>query len=83
VCFSDRRVGARRVTTQLLESAAGLLIGVAAALLVLSDVPGVSGLIFVAACAAYIVVRQFLLRLRAERREYSWRRSRHIAGERS
>lgn len=75
VWSSDRRVGARRVPTQLFESAAGLLIGVVAALLVLSDVPGVSGLIFVAAFAAYIVVRQMLLRLRAERREYSWRRS--------
>jgi hypothetical protein len=29
----------------------------------------------VAAFAAYIVVRQLLLRLRAERREYLWRRS--------
>lgn len=75
VWSSDRRVGARRVPTQLLESGAGLLIGVAAALLVLFDAPGVSGLIFVAAFAAYIVVRQLLLRLRAERREYSWRRS--------
>ena len=83
VWSSDRRVGARRVPSQLLESAAGLLIGVAAALLVLFDVRGVSGLIFVAAFAAYIVVRQFLLRLRAERREYSWRRSRLSSAERS
>lgn len=75
VWSSDRRIGARRVPTQLLESAAGLLIGSVAALLVLLDVPGVSGLVFVAAFAAYIVVRQFLLRLRAERREFSWRRS--------
>ncbi|MDO8483705.1 MAG: prolipoprotein diacylglyceryl transferase, partial [Candidatus Limnocylindrales bacterium] len=75
VWSSDRRVGARRGPTQLLESAAGLLIGVAAALLVLNEVPGVGGVVFVAMFVAYIVVRQFLLRLRAERREYSWRRS--------
>ena len=72
---SDRRIGARRIPAQLLESAAGLLIGVVAALLVLSDAPGVDGLIFVAAFGAYILVRQLLLRLRAERREYSWRRN--------
>jgi phosphatidylglycerol:prolipoprotein diacylglycerol transferase len=83
VWSSDRRVGARRIPTQLLESAAGLLIGVVAAPLVLFDVPGVSGLIFVAAFAAYIVVRQLLLRLRAERREYSWQRSGLVSGERS
>ena len=72
---SDRRTGARRIPAQLLESAAGLLIGVVAALLVLGHAPGVDGLIFVAAIGAYIVVRQLLLRLRAERREYSWRRN--------
>ena len=83
VWSSDRRVGARRVPTQLLESAAGLLIGVAAVLLVLFEVPGVSGLVFVATMAGYIAVRQMLLRLRAERREYSWRRSRSVFGERS
>jgi len=35
------------------------------------------------AIVAYVVARQFLLRLRAERREYSWRRSGHAARERS
>lgn len=74
VWSSDRRVGARRIPTQLLESAAGLLIGFVAALLILLDVPGASGLVFVAALAAYFAVRQMLLRLRAERREFSWRR---------
>lgn len=83
VWSSDRRVGARRIPAQLLESAAGLLIGVAAALLVLGDVPFVDGLIFVAAIGAYILVRQLLLRLRADRREYSWRRSRLVSRERS
>ncbi len=75
VWSSDRRIGARRIPAQLLESAAGLLIGVVAALLVLGDAPVIDGLVFVAALGAYILVRQFLLRVRAEAREYSWRRS--------
>ncbi len=75
VWSSDRRVGARRIPTQLLESATGLLIGIASALLVLDHAPTGPGLIFVAAFGTYIAVRQFLLRLRAEPRKYSWRRS--------
>ena len=66
VWSSDRRVGARRIPTQLLESAAGLLIGVASLLLVLRYAPAFDGTIFVATFAAYVLVRQFLLRLRAE-----------------
>ncbi len=83
VWSSDRRVGARRIPTQLLESGAGLLIGVATTSLVLGDVLAVDGVVFVAAFVAYVLVRQFLLRLRAERREYSWRRSSLVVGERS
>ncbi|MDQ6794284.1 MAG: prolipoprotein diacylglyceryl transferase [Chloroflexota bacterium] len=75
VWSSDRRIGARRVPSQLLESAAGLIIGVVASALVLANVPGVSGLVFAATIAVYVVIRQFLLRVRAERREFSWRRS--------
>lgn len=66
VWSSDRRVGARRIPTQLLESGIGLLIGAAALLLVLADPTGLEGLIFVASVAAYVLVRQLLLRLRAE-----------------
>ena len=80
---SDRRIGARRVPTQLLESGAGLAIGVAAATLVLGHAVGFEGGVFVAASAAYMVVRQVLLRLRADRREFSWRRSPTVAGERA
>lgn len=80
---SDQRVGARRIPAQLLESAAGCSIGLASALLILGDVPTVPGLVFVGASGAYILVRQFLLRLRAERREYSWRRSRLVTEQRS
>jgi phosphatidylglycerol:prolipoprotein diacylglycerol transferase len=71
---SDRRIGARRIPAQLLESATGLLIGGAAALLVVADVAPFSGALFVGAFALYLLARQALLRVRAERREYSWRR---------
>ena len=83
VWSSDRRVGAHRIPAQLLESAAGLLIGVAAAMLALDAATGIDGLVFAASFGAYIVVRQLLLRLRAERREYSWRRSHLVPGERT
>jgi phosphatidylglycerol:prolipoprotein diacylglycerol transferase len=79
----DHRVGARRIPTQLLESAAGLLIGAAAGLVVLGDVARPQGVVFVAAVVAYFLVRQGLLRLRAERRDYLWRRSGLVSGERS
>lgn len=67
VWSSDRRVGARRIPTQLLESAAGLLIGAVAFRLVIG-LPSTSGAVFVAAVAAYVLIRQFLLRLRVELR---------------
>jgi phosphatidylglycerol:prolipoprotein diacylglycerol transferase len=76
VWSSDRHVGARRVPAQLIESGAGLLIGVGSILAVLSGAARLSGLTFVAAFGAYLIVRQLLLRLRAERREYSWQRAR-------
>lgn len=77
----DRRIGARRVPTQLLESISGLLIGVVAWLLVLSDALSIQGVVFVAAVVVYFLVRQILLRLRAERRDYLWRRSAVVSGE--
>ena len=80
---SDRRIGARRIPTQLLESISGLLIGIAATVIVFQSAMPVPGLAFVATIASYFVVRQFLLRLRAERRDYSWRRSEQVARERS
>lgn len=63
---SDRRVGARRIPTQLLESAAGLLIGVAALAVMLAGPAGVEGATFAAAAAAYVLLRQLIIRLRAE-----------------
>lgn len=71
----DRRIGARRIPTQLLESAAGLLIGSVAGLLVVNDAIPIQGAVFVAAIVAYFLARQMLLRLRAERRDYLWQRS--------
>lgn len=67
VWSSDQRVGARRRPTQLLESALALSLGVGTLALVLSHGPG-GGAIFVAGVAAYTLVRQGILRLRAERR---------------
>jgi phosphatidylglycerol:prolipoprotein diacylglycerol transferase len=66
VWSSDRRIGARRIPTQLLESAAGLLIGGASLLLALGDPPKFGGGVFLASLAAYVLARQLLLRLRAE-----------------
>ena len=74
VWSSDRRIGARRIPAQLMESAAGLVIGFAAALLVLGHPAHMSGAVFVGGLAVYFIVRQALLRVRAERREFSWRR---------
>ena len=64
---SDRRLAARRIPTQLIEAGFGLLIGTASLWLVTRGIlPG--GLTFATAFVAYAVVRQALLRLRAERR---------------
>lgn len=80
VWSSDRRIGARRIPTQLLESASGLLIGAASSILVLGDIVSGQGAVFIVAVAAYLAVRQALLRLRAEARDFSWRRSRRMVG---
>lgn len=66
---SDRRVGARRVPAQLLEAMAGLVIGLVSLLLLASGAIPIVGAVFVGAFAGYAVIRQILLRLRAERRE--------------
>src|SRR5438445_4669709 len=72
---SDRRIGARRIPTQLLESAAGLFLGGVGTFVVIGHVGRPDGLVFVGVFVAYFAVRQLLLRLRAERRDDSWRRS--------
>ena len=72
---SDRRVVARRIPTQLLESLTGLVIAVASWLTVVNDGLPVDGAVFFAALVAYVIVRQGLLRMREETRAFSWRRS--------
>ena len=69
VWSSDRRVGARRLPAQLLESGAGLAIGVATLVFVTSDGLLVHGAVFMASLATYALVRQALLRIRAEQRK--------------
>lgn len=66
VWSSDRRVGARRVPAQLLESASGLVLGTVTLGLVLRSAPALHGAILLAAFAAYVLVRLVLLSLRAE-----------------
>jgi phosphatidylglycerol---prolipoprotein diacylglyceryl transferase len=68
VWCSDRRVGARRVPTQLMESLAALVIALAGLFLLLHYRFSLSGLIFVASVAAYTLCRQVILRPRAESR---------------
>ena len=65
---SDRRVGARRIPTQPLESFAALCIGLVGLFLVLTVRLTIPGAIFVASMAAYTLCRQFILRLRFEQR---------------
>ncbi len=67
VWSSDRRIGARRFPTQLLESGAALLIAVMSMMLVGGGMAGSGGGVFVGSVAAYTLVRQMLLGLRAER----------------
>ena len=66
---SDRRVRARRIPTQLFESLGSAVIGIAAWLLVLYAHIAVPGVLFVASFAAYTLLRQSLLPLRAAPRK--------------
>lgn len=67
VWSSDRRVGARRIPTQLLESAVGLALGILSLGILLLAPPPIEGLTFVGAMTAYFAARSRLLTLRAER----------------
>lgn len=71
VWSSDRRIGIRRVPTQLLESALALVVAAAAYVVVRDGSPGVDGSVFVAAVALYTLCRQVVLRYRAEARHSS------------
>ena len=71
---SNRRVGARRVPVQLLESALAGVLGTVSALAVWFSEPRYGGLWFVAAIAAYIVGRQLLFPLRETPRKTAYGR---------
>jgi phosphatidylglycerol:prolipoprotein diacylglycerol transferase len=61
---SDRRLGTRRIPTQLFESTMALLIGLAALAVVLTTTARPAGTVFLAAVAAYTLGRQLLFPLR-------------------
>ena len=72
---SDRRVGARRIPTQLLESLTGAVLAIVSAVAVFAHVAFGAGFVFAATMLAYAAARQGFLRLRAEARPFSWRRA--------
>ncbi|MGH3255405.1 MAG: prolipoprotein diacylglyceryl transferase family protein [Streptosporangiaceae bacterium] len=74
---SDRKVGCRREPAQLLEALASLVIGGAVLAVVLLDGLPKSGPVAVAGLAAYTLVRQFILSMRAEPPE-RWRYGRQL-----
>lgn len=61
---SNRRLGLRRIPTQLLEAGLALVVGGAAATVVLADAASPAGFVFAAAIAAYTLGRQLLFPLR-------------------
>ena len=68
VWSSDQHVGARRIPSQLLETALAGILGLGALVAVLSHGTA-GGAFFIGALATYTLVRQGLLRLRAEPRK--------------
>ena len=71
---SDRRLGMRRIPTQLFEAAGALVIGVTALVLVWVGPPRPSGVVFAGAMAAYTLARQLLFPLRAGARHTAYGR---------
>jgi len=71
VWSSDRRIGARRIPTQLLESALGIGLAILFGSLVIADIPPIDGVVFVVGLGTYLAGRQLLLRLRADARSSS------------
>lgn len=62
---SDRRLGVRRVPSQLLESTVAFTAGLAALLAQLARAPSPPGVVFIGAIAAYTLGRQLVFPLRA------------------
>ena len=71
---SDRRLGMRRIPTQLFEAAVALAVGVTAMALVWMGPPRPAGVVFVGAMAAYTLGRQLLFPLRAGARHTAYGR---------
>ena len=71
VWSSDRRVGARRIPTQLLESGLGFGLAIIFGALDISGILPVDGIVFVVGIGSYLAGRQLLLRLRADARSSS------------
>jgi phosphatidylglycerol:prolipoprotein diacylglycerol transferase len=74
VWSSDRRLGCRREPAQLLEALSALLIGVAVLCVVLLAGLERSGPVAVAGLAAYTLIRQFIIGMRAEPRRWKYGR---------
>lgn len=68
VWSSDQRIGARRIPTQLMESALAISIAASTFVLLYLWTPSKSGAVFVEALAMYTLGRQALLSLRARPR---------------
>ena len=71
---SDRRLGMRRIPTQLLEAAVALAIGLVTLGLVWAGPPRPAGVAFAGALAAYTLARQLLFPLRAGARHTTYGR---------
>jgi phosphatidylglycerol:prolipoprotein diacylglycerol transferase len=68
---SDRRIGARRIPTQLMESGLGIGLAIIFGALDISGVVPVDGLVFAVGIGSYLAGRQLLLRLRSDARSSS------------
>lgn len=76
---SDRRLGMRRIPVQLIEAAAAIGIGAAAAAVAWSGGPTSDGALFVATLAAYVLARQLVFPLRSLPRNTRYGRAVTIA----
>jgi phosphatidylglycerol---prolipoprotein diacylglyceryl transferase len=76
---SDRRVGVRRIPTQLLESLLAVSLGLAALLAVWTRTPHPAGVVFIGAIVGYTLGRQLLFPLRDQPRYSVHGRNRMIA----
>ncbi len=68
---SDRRVGARRIPTQLMESGLGIGLAIIFGALDIIGIVPIDGIVFAVGIGSYLAGRQLLLRLRADARSSS------------